>query len=300
MAARMTTITPEEETRYPGLSQPAEQGQGLLIGAIRGTRVNLAATAITIALVLAVKKHIDKHLKPHRCRNPECKDSAFASAGGALRHEREAHGMHAPKTYPCPFEMCDRGKNKPFHRNWNLGDHLRRVHEIQPDQRSQRGLHSQRSQQDRHDQHLSADAVFLAGGPGSAREYALDDDTGYNPMLRRVRGEEDEEDETQQFQGNPRQSRESWGTGYLSIEGSLLTPAPTTQGSPVEGPPTSALTELNSRWVTLGQHYQRMLDSPRDPTILLPFQLACYRMYKTARRIAGNLDEEEEGSFDSG
>jgi hypothetical protein len=208
--------------------------------------------------------------------------------------------MHAPRTFPCTLVGCDRGKNKPFHRNWNLNDHLKRVHDIQRGQRGQRGQHTQRSQLDRYDQRLTTDPVFLTGGSGSAREYALDDNTGYNPMLQRVRGEEGEEDETQQFQENPRQSRESWSTGYLSIEGSLLTPAPTIQGSPVEGPPPSALTELNLRWITLGERYQRILDSPGDPTVLLPLQVACYRMYKTVRWIAGNLDEEEEGSFDSG
>ena len=42
------------------------------------------------------RKHIDKHLKPHRCRVRGCADISFATAGGCLRHEQEAHGMHVP------------------------------------------------------------------------------------------------------------------------------------------------------------------------------------------------------------
>ncbi|KAL9123768.1 MAG: hypothetical protein Q9217_006836 [Psora testacea] len=76
-------------------------------------------------------KHLDSHLKPYRCRNPDCTLLKFSSTACLLRHEREAHGLHGhgDKPYPCLFHDCDRSQpGQGFPRQWNLRDHMKRVH----------------------------------------------------------------------------------------------------------------------------------------------------------------------------
>ena len=80
-------------------------------------------------------KHLDSHLKPYRCRYPDCAPLKFSSTACLLRHEREAHGLHGhgDKPYPCHFPDCDRSApGQGFPRQWNLRDHMRRVHNYSP------------------------------------------------------------------------------------------------------------------------------------------------------------------------
>ncbi|CAK7270894.1 hypothetical protein SEPCBS57363_004336 [Sporothrix epigloea] len=76
-------------------------------------------------------KFVDSHLKPYRCKNIACENARFSSTACLLRHEREAHAMHGhgDKPYLCPHAGCDRGlPGFGFPRQWNLKDHMRRVH----------------------------------------------------------------------------------------------------------------------------------------------------------------------------
>ncbi|ORY63430.1 uncharacterized protein BCR38DRAFT_410357 [Pseudomassariella vexata] len=76
-------------------------------------------------------KFVDSHLKPYRCKNESCENARFSSTACLLRHEREAHAMHGhgDKPYLCTYEGCDRAvPGCGFPRNWNLRDHMRRVH----------------------------------------------------------------------------------------------------------------------------------------------------------------------------
>ncbi|KAI0128950.1 C2H2 transcription factor [Xylariales sp. AK1849] len=76
-------------------------------------------------------KFVDSHLKPYRCKIDSCENARFSSTACLLRHEREAHAMHGhgDKPYLCTYEGCDRAiPGCGFPRNWNLRDHMRRVH----------------------------------------------------------------------------------------------------------------------------------------------------------------------------
>ncbi|KAI0480081.1 hypothetical protein GGR56DRAFT_663908 [Xylariaceae sp. FL0804] len=76
-------------------------------------------------------KFVDSHLKPYRCKAEACENSRFSSTACLLRHEREAHAMHGhgDKPYMCTYEGCDRAvPGHGFPRQWNLKDHMRRVH----------------------------------------------------------------------------------------------------------------------------------------------------------------------------
>lgn len=80
-------------------------------------------------------KYLDSHLKPYRCKvqKPECQEKVFSSNACLFRHEREAHGLHGHGENPniCWFAGCDRAKpGNGFPRKWNLGDHMKRVHNI--------------------------------------------------------------------------------------------------------------------------------------------------------------------------
>lgn len=58
----------------------------------------------------------------------------FSSTACLLRHERERHAMHGhgDKPHLCHFEGCERGvPGNGFPRSWNLGDHMKRVHNYQ-------------------------------------------------------------------------------------------------------------------------------------------------------------------------
>ncbi|CAJ2506096.1 Uu.00g002260.m01.CDS01 [Anthostomella pinea] len=76
-------------------------------------------------------KFVDSHLKPYRCKAEACENARFSSTACLLRHEREAHAMHGhgDKPYLCTYEGCDRAvMGNGFPRQWNLRDHMRRVH----------------------------------------------------------------------------------------------------------------------------------------------------------------------------
>ncbi|TGO17225.1 hypothetical protein BTUL_0019g00150 [Botrytis tulipae] len=76
-------------------------------------------------------KHMDKHDRPYRCKEPGCeKLPGFTYSGGLLRHEREVHGKHGgpKKQLNCPHPNCKRHTGKGFSRQENLNEHLRRVH----------------------------------------------------------------------------------------------------------------------------------------------------------------------------
>lgn len=76
-------------------------------------------------------KFVDSHLKPYRCKIEACENARFSSTACLLRHEREAHAMHGhgDKPYLCAYEGCERAiHGNGFPRQWNLRDHMRRVH----------------------------------------------------------------------------------------------------------------------------------------------------------------------------
>ena len=88
-------------------------------------------TGSTRHLLTARSKFVDSHLKPFRCKHDSCENAKFSSTACLLRHEREAHGMHGhgDKPYFCTYESCERSvSGNGFPRQWNLRDHLRRVH----------------------------------------------------------------------------------------------------------------------------------------------------------------------------
>ena len=65
----------------------------------------------------------------------DCATQKFSSTACLLRHEREAHGLHGhgDKPYPCHFMDCDRSlPGQGFPRQWNLRDHMKRVHHYSP------------------------------------------------------------------------------------------------------------------------------------------------------------------------
>ncbi|KAL9098044.1 MAG: hypothetical protein Q9163_006217 [Psora crenata] len=75
-------------------------------------------------------KHNPEKLKCNY-ENPDCALLKFSSTACLLRHEREAHGLHGhgDKPYPCLFQDCDRSQpGQGFPRQWNLRDHMKRVH----------------------------------------------------------------------------------------------------------------------------------------------------------------------------
>ncbi|KAH6624361.1 hypothetical protein B0J18DRAFT_176646 [Chaetomium sp. MPI-SDFR-AT-0129] len=76
-------------------------------------------------------KFVDSHLKPYRCKVEGCQNARFSSTACLLRHEREAHAMHGhgEKPYLCTHDGCERSiAGHGFPRQWNLRDHMRRVH----------------------------------------------------------------------------------------------------------------------------------------------------------------------------
>ncbi len=77
-------------------------------------------------------KFVDSHLKPYRCKVKSCEGAQFSSTACRLRHEREAHGLHGHGTKPflCTYEGCERSfDGNGFPRQWNLRDHMKRVHD---------------------------------------------------------------------------------------------------------------------------------------------------------------------------
>ena len=84
-------------------------------------------------------KHLDSHLKPYRCKSQGCAQAVFSSTACLLRHEREAHSMHGHGNKPhlCHFPDCERAaEDNGFPRRWNLFDHMKRVHDYDPSNKS--------------------------------------------------------------------------------------------------------------------------------------------------------------------
>lgn len=76
-------------------------------------------------------KHMDRHEKPYKCKEPGCESRiGFTFAGGLLRHQREVHKLHLPTSERlfCPYSHCKRSSGTGFSRKENLGEHIRRVH----------------------------------------------------------------------------------------------------------------------------------------------------------------------------
>lgn len=85
--------------------------------------------------VVCASKFVDSHLKPYRCKVVACENLHFSSTACLLRHEREAHAMHGhgDKPFLCTYDGCERGlPGNGFPRQWNLRDHMKRVHNDQP------------------------------------------------------------------------------------------------------------------------------------------------------------------------
>jgi hypothetical protein len=115
-------------------------------------------------------KYLDSHLRPYRCKvpKPECQEKVFSSNACLFRHEREAHGLHGHGENPnlCWVSACERAKpGNGFPRKWNLGDHMKRVHNIDMTEFEDpaSGTH------DRHSSNASARKRKSSGGSSSAQ-----------------------------------------------------------------------------------------------------------------------------------
>ena len=78
-------------------------------------------------------------MKPYRCKSQGCAQAVFSSTACLLRHEREAHSMHGHGNKPhlCHFQDCERAaEDNGFPRRWNLFDHMKRVHDYDPSNKS--------------------------------------------------------------------------------------------------------------------------------------------------------------------
>ncbi|KAF2670510.1 hypothetical protein BT63DRAFT_239890 [Microthyrium microscopicum] len=74
-----------------------------------------------------LRKHLESTLKTNICRHMDCHGMQFSSKAVLTRHEKEAHGMHAACQFFCPVPTCER-HNRGFPREYNMGDHIQRVH----------------------------------------------------------------------------------------------------------------------------------------------------------------------------
>ena len=87
----------------------------------------------TFADYVLHSKHMDRHDRPYRCRQPECTElEGFTYSGALLRHQRQVHGrLSGPKDQLwCTVSTCKRHSGRGFTRKENLDEHLRRVHGI--------------------------------------------------------------------------------------------------------------------------------------------------------------------------
>jgi hypothetical protein len=71
---------------------------------------------------------VDKHSRPHICKEPQCNNRDFGDKGSLRRHEKEVHLMYSPKLYLCPVRSCKRHQ-KGFPRKYNLFEHQKRCHQ---------------------------------------------------------------------------------------------------------------------------------------------------------------------------
>lgn len=75
-------------------------------------------------------KHLDSHIRPHRCREPGCKFGA-ATAKDLKRHALSHGFIDGAKVYYCPSNDCDYsqgGKKPPFGRMDNAKRHISQIH----------------------------------------------------------------------------------------------------------------------------------------------------------------------------
>lgn len=74
---------------------------------------------------------MDKHDRPYKCLEPGCdKMQGFTYSGGLLRHQREVHKKNQSigRELYCRFPNCNRSTSRPFTRQENLKEHIRRRH----------------------------------------------------------------------------------------------------------------------------------------------------------------------------
>lgn len=93
--------------------------------------VNCQGKSQTFKRVCEWNKHMDRHERPYKCREPGCElNLGFTYSGGLLRHQREVHRMHLSTKQPlyCPFPNCNRSSGTGFTRRENLEEHKRRRH----------------------------------------------------------------------------------------------------------------------------------------------------------------------------
>ncbi|KAH6684224.1 hypothetical protein B0J14DRAFT_572418 [Halenospora varia] len=67
---------------------------------------------------------MDKHLRPYKCTDHNCKSKDFGTAGDLKRHRHSAHGT---RVHTCPVSSCKRHRHG-FTRKDNLTDHMKRIH----------------------------------------------------------------------------------------------------------------------------------------------------------------------------
>jgi hypothetical protein len=77
------------------------------------------------------RRHQDKHTRPYICHQQPCANKSFGDKAGLQRHEREVHSSKTD-AHTCPFPSCKRNK-RGFHRRYNLLEHQKRAHGLQPD-----------------------------------------------------------------------------------------------------------------------------------------------------------------------
>jgi hypothetical protein len=190
--------------------------------------------------------------------------------------------MHNPQFHPCPVDGCNRGKNDPFRRKWNLSDHTRRVHkdDLQPVANGT----------------CSLDSV---SGPAS------DDNSNYN---KKKRQREIGDNETRQLQPKRRQvqtskraaknppAREAPLSPAHTIQQRspvqiLKAPAPAVQqGPPVQALQTPTPVHHQFRRIILSMN-ELIRESPADYIHLPPFQDDFRRLYQVMRQISRAGDE---------
>ncbi|KAH8683254.1 hypothetical protein BGZ60DRAFT_215376 [Tricladium varicosporioides] len=101
------------------------------------------------------KKHTDKHTRPYKCTEDDCKVKNFATVGDLKRHQRSLHGN---RIYTCPLPSCKRYRHG-FGRKDNLTDHMKRNHMTGQDQYQQETI--ARASEDRNSVNESIDESYL-------------------------------------------------------------------------------------------------------------------------------------------
>jgi len=137
----LSTIVMADEGGTPSALEPKPRPQGAVRrdrspprnseGMIICDHVNCRGKTETFRRVCEWNKHMDRHERPYKCREPGCElNPGFTYSGGLLRHQREVHKMHLSTKQPlfCPFPHCNRSSGTGFTRKENLEEHKRRRH----------------------------------------------------------------------------------------------------------------------------------------------------------------------------